>query len=535
MLGCQRGYVIGEAFPWKELAALFLPQFASAVAITSLFPYIGYMIVYLKMSRSIETAGYFAGFIASAVMLGRITSSLIWGSIADRYGRKPVILTCCAAISISSFAFGFTTNFWMAVGIRLIFGIMNPIVGIARTVITEVCSKTHESTGMGTVSGAWFLGLTVGPAVGGLLARPCELYPSVFEKVTIFKMFPYLLPNLVCSILGVASFISVLIWFPETLPPEDSKILVDEVCKQESCSIDNENSNLVDDSVHPPQIIADKCTNSASNHTQPTSMVGALMKRGVSGVMISYGLVSAISMTFDEVFPLWAMSSKSVGGLYYDTQLVGTVVSLTGILLMLYNLFVYPRIANLLGPHKSFLAGLIVGGPMILLTSSAGQLSLQKYEAFALVTTLIGLMKMSFGLSFCSISLIINHLVDTRQRASLNGFVSLLDSVAKMIGLAYGPVIYAWSIAEKNTFPLDFHFAFLVLFLMAYLSLFTFSSALMCCSSESAATDSSRDPSALSSLRRPEKTVGIRTLVEPPAGLQYVRVVTSESEETEDL
>jgi predicted MFS family arabinose efflux permease len=37
--------------------------------------------------------------------------------------------------------------------------------------VSEVCVKEHETRGMGVVIGSWGMGLTFGPALGGLLAE----------------------------------------------------------------------------------------------------------------------------------------------------------------------------------------------------------------------------------------------------------------------------------------------------------------------------------------------------------------------------
>lgn len=51
----------------------------------------------------------------------------------------------------------------------------------------------------------------IGPALGGALAQPCESYPSLFARNTIFDRFPFLLPNLVCAvILAIGVTIGIL-------------------------------------------------------------------------------------------------------------------------------------------------------------------------------------------------------------------------------------------------------------------------------------------------------------------------------------
>ncbi|CAL0333604.1 unnamed protein product [Lupinus luteus] len=69
----------------------------------------------------------------SSLMLGRALTSVLWGLIADRYGRKPVLL-------IGAYA-------------------------------SELFREEHQSIGISTVSAAWGIGLIIGPALGGYLAQ----------------------------------------------------------------------------------------------------------------------------------------------------------------------------------------------------------------------------------------------------------------------------------------------------------------------------------------------------------------------------
>jgi len=53
------------------------------------------------------------------------------------------------------------------------------------------------------------------------------------------------------------------------------------------------------------------------------------------------------------VFSLWAESDKKYGGLSLSSEDVGQVLSVTGISLLVYQLFVYPHINKILGPLNS--------------------------------------------------------------------------------------------------------------------------------------------------------------------------------------
>lgn len=62
-----------------------------------------------------HNTGYYAGYLSSALMVGRFVSSYFWGRFADRYGRLPVMYIGLSAIAVLSIAFGLSTSFWWAI------------------------------------------------------------------------------------------------------------------------------------------------------------------------------------------------------------------------------------------------------------------------------------------------------------------------------------------------------------------------------------------------------------------------------------
>ena len=51
--------------------------------------------------------------------------SYMWGVLADKKGRKPVLLISNAFVAISTIAFGFSVNFGMAIATRALIGFFN--------------------------------------------------------------------------------------------------------------------------------------------------------------------------------------------------------------------------------------------------------------------------------------------------------------------------------------------------------------------------------------------------------------------------
>ena len=56
----------------------------------------------------------------------------------------------------------------------------------------------------------------MGPALGGALAQPCDNYPTVFPRGTIFDHYPFLLPNLVCAAVLATGVLIGILFLEET-------------------------------------------------------------------------------------------------------------------------------------------------------------------------------------------------------------------------------------------------------------------------------------------------------------------------------
>lgn len=205
-------------FPWGAMVSLSIGMLAHSVVFTCPMPFVAYMIVDFQLSDSIDTAGYYAGYITGSFMVGRTIMGIPWGILADTIGRKSCLLMSMFNVAIIGVLFGFSMSFEMAIISRLLIGLGNGYMGICKTCITEIVStKEHELKGFGIINGIWGLGMIVGPFFGGVLSRPAIQYPDLFPIDSIWGRFPYLLPCVCCASFAVLAFIGILIYLPETL------------------------------------------------------------------------------------------------------------------------------------------------------------------------------------------------------------------------------------------------------------------------------------------------------------------------------
>jgi MFS family permease len=59
------------------------------------------MIEDFGVAKTEKDIGFYAGFVGCSFMLGRALTSVFWGIVADRYGRKPIILLGTISMLVS--------------------------------------------------------------------------------------------------------------------------------------------------------------------------------------------------------------------------------------------------------------------------------------------------------------------------------------------------------------------------------------------------------------------------------------------------
>ena len=90
-------------------------------------------------------ASFYAGILIAAFALAEACSSVFWGALSDKLGRKPVVLIGCLGTIVSLLSVGFSTNFWMALVGRALGGALNGNMGVIQTMVGEmITNPKHE-------------------------------------------------------------------------------------------------------------------------------------------------------------------------------------------------------------------------------------------------------------------------------------------------------------------------------------------------------------------------------------------------------
>ncbi|XVF30204.1 hypothetical protein REPUB_Repub16aG0037300 [Reevesia pubescens] len=420
--------------PFKHLFYVWVIVLAAALPISSLFPFLYFMTRDFHIAKKEEDIGYYAGYVGSAFMFGRTLTSLLWGMIADRYGRKPVILFGTFSVVIFNTLFGLSTNFWLAVSTRFLLGSLCGILGPMRAYASEVCRKEYQALGMSIISTSWGIGLVIGPALGGFLAQPAEKFPHIFAKESLFGRFPYLLPCFLISLFALGAF-----WISCSLP---ETVHIHTRNDKES---DEVNDALVTSTYEPN---ANEKVQIEGRH--PTSLHNLLKNWPLMSSIMVYCVFQLHDMAYAEIFSLWAVSPRKNGGLSYSTADVGEVLAISGCGLLLFQLFLYPLIERNLGPVMVSRIGAVLTIPLLF---TYPFIAVLKGLSLRLLIDSASVLKNALSVSITTgLFLLQNRAVKQEQRGAANGISMSAMSLFKAVGPAAGGSLFSWAQNRGNVF-----------------------------------------------------------------------------------
>jgi predicted MFS family arabinose efflux permease len=77
----------------------------------------------------IDNASFYCGVLIASFSFAESLTSMWWGTLSDRIGRKPVLLLGCFGTMLSLLMVGFSQSFAFALAGRLIGGALNGNIG----------------------------------------------------------------------------------------------------------------------------------------------------------------------------------------------------------------------------------------------------------------------------------------------------------------------------------------------------------------------------------------------------------------------
>ncbi|MBV7405304.1 multidrug efflux MFS transporter [Enterobacter sp. ENT03] len=192
---------------WKvNLISVWFGCFFTGLAISQILPFLPLYVAQLGVS-SHEALSMWSGLTFSITFLVSAIVSPMWGSLADRKGRKLMLLRASLGMAIAILLQAFATNVWQLLLLRGVMGLTSGYIPNAMALVASQVPRERSGWALSTLSTAQISGVIGGPLMGGFLA----------DHVGLRAVF------IITAILLMVSFLVTLFLIKEGVRPKISK------------------------------------------------------------------------------------------------------------------------------------------------------------------------------------------------------------------------------------------------------------------------------------------------------------------------
>ncbi|MDR0898958.1 MAG: MFS transporter, partial [Lactobacillaceae bacterium] len=148
---------------WKRnLYILWFGTFFVGVASSEVTPFLSLYTEELGHFSNAQVNLY-AGIAFSATFLMTAIVSPIWGKLADRVGRKPMLLRAAFGMAVIQALTAFVTQVWQLILLRLLMGLFNGYIGNANALVAKDTPQQESGKALGFITTGFTSGALLGP------------------------------------------------------------------------------------------------------------------------------------------------------------------------------------------------------------------------------------------------------------------------------------------------------------------------------------------------------------------------------------
>ena len=162
----------GSPVNWKKnLLVIWMSQFLAMVGFGCCMPFIPLL---LKENLHVDDdsiRGLYVSIYYLAAMISLCIATSVWGMLADRFGRKLMLLRASYAAAIFYPLLALAPNFWVLVTIRFVCSFFSGTVNPAQTLLISTTPNEKHGFVLGVLSTATSAGNMLGYLLGGLIVH----------------------------------------------------------------------------------------------------------------------------------------------------------------------------------------------------------------------------------------------------------------------------------------------------------------------------------------------------------------------------
>lgn len=162
---------IVSSLNWKRtLLILWIADFFCAMGMSLILPFLPLYIEQLGVHQT-QAVERWTGWIFASQFIVAVIFQPLWGSVADKYGRKVMLLRAGFGMGIVTALMGLVTQPWHLLVLRIINGVFSGFISMSISLLASVAPNEQSGRALGTLQTGLIAGNLLGPLAGGILAE----------------------------------------------------------------------------------------------------------------------------------------------------------------------------------------------------------------------------------------------------------------------------------------------------------------------------------------------------------------------------
>lgn len=154
--------------------------------------------------RTWGTIEFWSGMVFSAQAITMMISAPLWGAVADRYGRKLMLIRATLGGAVLIALMGFVNGAEQLTLLRALQGLVTGTIPAATALVASTAPREHSGQSLGLLQTGTWIGVAIGPLIGGVIGDTFGFRESFW---------------ITGSLLALSGF-ATLIWVQEDFKPE---------------------------------------------------------------------------------------------------------------------------------------------------------------------------------------------------------------------------------------------------------------------------------------------------------------------------
>ncbi len=154
----------------RTLLVMAIAQTFSILGFSFVIPFLPLYVQQLGI-HGVTHVTLWAAFLTGCSAIGMVFASPIWGALADRHGRKIMVMRASLSAALLIGLMGLVTNVYQLLALRFLQGLFTGTVSASQALVSSQTPRKRLGFALGVMQTAVFVGNSVGPLIGGFVAE----------------------------------------------------------------------------------------------------------------------------------------------------------------------------------------------------------------------------------------------------------------------------------------------------------------------------------------------------------------------------